>query len=469
MVDDHNHGDSQGGVAAINRRLERRQREWRWQCFTRDVLALNKTYAVVTLRGKARILKQVTTEDGRPDFELMSADDFRLENSNRTLVHPGQERHMPIAGCWLDHAKRRQYKGICFAPGRRPRGWFNSWTGWGVRPKPGSCELFKAHLHDNVCQGDADLFVWLWSWMAQAVQQPEKPPGIAVVLRGRPGVGKTKVGEIFGALFGVHYLLADNAKHVTGRHNAHLERALLLQVDDATVTGDAEVESRLKGIITGRKTIVEPKGIDAYEAPNFVRVLLTSDQEWSVPVGMDDRRYAVFDVGDARRLDRDYFAAIDKEAAAGGLGALLYELQRARLEGIDVRQAPRTAALTDQKLRSLRPEEAWWRERLYFGAQLRGGTWQRWVPADKLYDDYAAAADRRGVRSKTDEVEFGLAMRRLCPHLQRRKRCRTEDPDTAGIAMGKRAWGYELGTLQEARQAFERAIGQPLDWLDDED
>jgi hypothetical protein len=61
----------------------------------------------------------------------------------------------------------------------------------------GSCELFKAHLLDNVCHRDAGHFNWLWAWLADLVQTPGRKPGVCVVLRSKgKRTGKSKVGDL---------------------------------------------------------------------------------------------------------------------------------------------------------------------------------------------------------------------------------------------------------------------------------
>ena len=93
-----------------------------------------------------------------------------------------------------------------FDPSRREvPSHFNLWRGFSVEPRPGDCSKFLAHLHDNVCRGDEALYNWVVGWMADIVQHPAKKIGTSLVLRGPHGVGKTKVGEVFGSLLGAHY------------------------------------------------------------------------------------------------------------------------------------------------------------------------------------------------------------------------------------------------------------------------
>jgi hypothetical protein len=68
-------------------------------------------------------------------------------------------------------------------------------------------------------------------WFAQIVQQPDKKLGISLVIRGRQGTGKTKVGQVFGSLLGPHYVSVSGPRYITGRLHWHMTQCLLLHAD----------------------------------------------------------------------------------------------------------------------------------------------------------------------------------------------------------------------------------------------
>jgi hypothetical protein len=59
-----------------------------------------------------------------------------------------------------------------------------------------------------------------------------------------------------------------------GKHNAHLQNKLFLFVDEAMWAGDKAAEKVLKGLTTERWMMIEPKGIDAFQWPNRLGLLL---------------------------------------------------------------------------------------------------------------------------------------------------------------------------------------------------
>ena len=250
------------------------------------------------------------------------------------------------------------------------------------------------------------------------VQQPAKKPGVAVALRGDRGVGKSIVGKYLGAICPAHHVVVAQSSHLTGHFNAHLACALLIQAEEALWAGDKAGESVLKDIITGDRRMIEPKGIDAFSVRDCARLLKTSNEDWVVPAGHDERRFAMFDVGDARKQDHAYFRAIDEELTAGGAGALLAFLQAFDLNTVDVWQAPATEELLGQKLLSLKSDARW----LY--DCLREGSipdylhqWPEQIECNEMHRLYRQSVEKR--EWPVAKEQFGRTLRKILPSVQK--------------------------------------------------
>jgi len=72
---------------------------------------------------------------------------FELWHGNRYVTY--NDKKKPLGRYWLEHPQRRQYKGLTFSPGKEVPGHFNLWQGFTVKPKPGDCSKFLAHIHDD--------------------------------------------------------------------------------------------------------------------------------------------------------------------------------------------------------------------------------------------------------------------------------------------------------------------------------
>ena len=198
-----------------------------------------------------------------------------------------------------------------------------------------------------------------------------------------------------------HYFLVDSERYLTGNFNAHLASCLLLQADEAVWAGDKQAEGRLKGLVTSTEQMIESKGIDPIRLKNYVRVIMTSNEDWVVPAGKDERRFCVLDVGSGGAQNTGYFAELDEELANGGREALLADLLAFDLSSVDLRHIPRTAALLEQKIHSLDPIDGWWLDRLMAGAPTRKlSDWPSNIWTTLVRDDYLEASDRTRVRAE---------------------------------------------------------------------
>lgn len=345
------------------------------------LLQLNERYAVVkNIGGKCRVIEEVADEAlKRTRLTTITFADFKAAWCNR-LVQVGTKDDTPVyaqAGkWWLENPRRTEHDRIVFFPeGNVPPGVRNLWTGFAVEPRPGTCERFLAHVRGIICAGNEEHYRYLLGWMARTVQEPARAGETAIVLRGGQGTGKTLFVDLFGRLFGRHYLDVADIKHITGNFNAHLQDCLLLFGDEAFQPRDSNHEGRLKTLITSRTLDIERKGIDLEVAANYVHLVLASNNDWVVPAAMDDRRFLVLDVSPARVGDYAYFKALVAEMDDGGTEALLHLLRTHDLRDFNVRAVPKTAGLRDQQVRSLAPIERTFLEILDHGASPDEQQW----------------------------------------------------------------------------------------------
>jgi hypothetical protein len=304
------------------------------------------------------------------------------------------------------------------------------------------------------------------------VQRPRERIGTAIVLRGKMGTGKTIVGEAIGSLFASHYFLVDDPRYLVGQFNAHMASCLLLQVDEGFWAGDKAAEGRLKGLVTAPKQMIEAKGVDPIRLDNFVRLIFSSNENWVVPAGMDERRFAVFDVADHWKENHELFAGLQAELANGGREALLADLLSVDLDAPDapnLRVIPKTNALLEQKIRSLDPITAWWLGRLIDGSQThRAAGWRSKAPIQTLFNDYLRTVEKLGVRRRAAETEFGLQLRRLVPGLETVRSTEEVEVYDEGTytttVVNKRVWCWRFPSLDACRDAFEAALKQEFPW-----
>lgn len=426
---------------------------------TPNIARLNKHHALVMIQGKALIATERSV--GGTDFGTVR-DLHALYANDRVQVT--DKRSEAISEKWMRHPDRRTYpNGVEFAPGSTTNGTLNLWRGWAVESNPdASCEYFLKHVRQIVCGDNSDYFAYVIGWLAHLVQHPDEKPGVALVLRGSKGVGKDSVGDYLARMIGrCHAPTVSQSEHIVGRFNRRMENALLLHVQEGSWAGDHKAEEVLKYIVTSEFVEIERKGIDSINMRSVLRLFISANAEWVVPASRDERRWAVFELSDARKSDERYWKAFRAEMEGEGPAALLDYLQSYDLSGFNVRKAPQTEGLRKQKLASLRGIRKWWFEMLSSGEISiceDDKSWEiEWltVTCEDLRGAYAGYMRGRRYDGETvDDQTFGKYLKEMLPGIDRKRRGGRND----------RIWVYKLPSLPAAREAFATWLGEPLDW-----
>ncbi len=438
---------------------------------------MNEKHAFVLNNSKAFILYEDRVEPG--SIQFVRPADFKEEQANnKTMVWgpPNAKGKSKLVekskgAIWLTHKERRTYYGITCDPIYKGATLFNMWKGFGRTPdeNAGTCELFKEHVYNNVCGQDDELYFWLMGFFAHMIQKPEQKPGVAVVMKGLKGTGKSIIGEVIGALLRKpQNVSVSQASHLVGKFNAHLAQALLVRVEEAFWSGDRASGGTLKDMITSDTVKIEYKGQDVVELPSLHRYIMTSNEEWVVPASWDERRFAVFNVGTGRKQDRPYFRRMMRELRNGGYERLMWELTQFDLSTVDVGKAPITVGLADQKLASLQNVEKWWYNVLVEGeAPFLDGmsdfdeedtSWEESgveVPCGDVRVAYETfIRTRRFEGDPLANAAFGKRLSAMCP--MQRVRATTKG--------GSRPWSYRMPSLTDCRKSFADFVGQDIQW-----
>jgi hypothetical protein len=452
----------------------------------------NRKYMVVNEVGKAVVY--VPAYDPilqRRRFDRITFDDLKRLYMNRTVVGrdaKGNPILKDVATIWLEHPDRRQYiDGVIFDPsGSSKPGILNLWRGFAVTPVQGDWSLMKHHIWEVICNEDEIRYRYLISWLARLVQHPAEQGEVAVVMKGGEGTGKGIFAKAVLHLLGQHGIAISNARHLVGNFNGHLRDCIFLFADEAFFAGDKQHVGVLKSLITEPYLTIEAKYQNAVQTPNFLHVMMASNEEWVVPAGLDARRFLVLVVSEHRKGDLAYFGTILEQMEAGGYEAMLYDLLNHDITTFNVRSVPVTEGLQQQKKLSLPTFEAWWFDVLHRGYMYRSllgleeyfGDWHDEVATDLLYlsySDYAGKHRDRHPLSREDfgkkVVSFGAKPARLRnmvvgEHMTDVKNDFGGTNRKAALIRHPRPTGYHLGSLEEARKEFVATTGLEVDWQD---
>ena len=347
---------------------------------------MNKRHAVVNIGGTTCILTEVfDPSSGQMDVTFCSTGSLALQYANKVIK--ANDKLITYSDLWLSHPKRQEYVGVEFAPKNPTNGFYNLFRGFPITPVEGDISLYLEHIHENICSANPAIFDYVINWMAHAIQKPEELPETALVLREAQGTGKGVFVNHFGSLFGCHFLTLYRISQITGRFNGHLKNVILLHANEAIWGGNKEAEGALKGLITDPTIPIEHKGKDITQVRNYKRLIASSNENWAVPIDLDDRRFAVIDVMASHKEDHKYFAAIEQQMLSGGRAALMHFLTTRDISKFNVRKLPLTSMSIDMKMRSANTVVQWWYHQLV-NDEDSCISWDGNQPKKIAYEDY---------------------------------------------------------------------------------
>ncbi len=348
---------------------------------------MNDDYSAGSVAGKFRVLRWMP--DARYPYqqtcEFQTKTDFCSSTINPKIEVPKFDKQGKQIGAeskgrggwWLGQDHRSEFDGIDFRPGgpaiiERPTAdgrtleIVNMFSGFSCLPNDAGeagCNLFLAHVHDNICDGDKKLFAYVMDWMASGVQHLEDPDRSALSLRGDPGCGKGVFALGYGSSFGRHFLHATQREHVVKKFNSHQAESCLIFIDEALysqIKGDAQI---LKTLTTERTKLLERKGIDPVPVNNYARLIFATNDKHPIMIEHNDRRYVAIYVRahpdwaglpdeEAAPIRKAYFLPILDQMNNGGREALLGVLLKRDISKFNAEAIPATKERALQKLLS---------------------------------------------------------------------------------------------------------------------
>jgi hypothetical protein len=351
------------------------------------IAKMNEDYFVLTGSDTVHVGSWKEDPSGHRTLVRRTERDFKLLLKNRpTVLVPESGDELPAAEAWLRDPNRREVRGFVFeadpakAAELQAKKMENLFEGFAVSPDVGDISPFVRHLKEVIVALEDpgrqdDLVDYILDCLAHLVQRPGVPLQVALVFRGSQGAGKSFLTETIASLFCGNVFQTSRADDIVGRFTGHLLNVCLVVGDEALFAGSKKEADAMKHLITQPTMRIEGKHKDVVNEINRLSFILTSNHQHAVRIEPGDRRFAVFDVSDARtpRLKhREYWDALWGWAKSQeGKAALLAHLLERDLSGFDAqRDRPQTRARLDQILASLDDVHRWFFEELVEGSSL---------------------------------------------------------------------------------------------------
>jgi hypothetical protein len=320
---------------------------------------------------------------------------------------------------WLNSGERRNYSSLVFAPDGCKENEYNLWKGWPIAAKednPKGCSLFLKHVKEVICDGRADLYDYVITWMADAIQNITTRPGVALVLQGSQGTGKTMFADYFLKLYGKYGLTSTNSDHLFGKHNFHLANKLVVFADESCWAGNRHHASILNNFITADVMGYEPKGVDQVHLDNHMRMIMATNDAWAAPASGIARRFCILEVSDKKQGDREYFEKLAFEMENDGPESLLAYLKNYKIR-LNLKNIPETDAIRKNKIltvMSTNPVLGWWITRLTEETPTKHhDDWDGVISIAELHRDYSTTFSLKIDRSSL--ISFSMIFKGLLP------------------------------------------------------
>lgn len=217
----------------------------------------------------------------------------------------------------------------------------NLWRPTELVPSGGDPAVWLEHMDRLIPEaGDRARVI---DRMAYALQNPGVKLNSALVLLGGQGTGKDSALAPFWAAVGRHNYATVPGLQVGGDFNEYMQKPWLLITEMPSFRKRSSYEE-IKALLTTppEHMRINIKGVSAFEVPNIINVIVTTNHADAIALAEDDRRFDVVDTVVAG--DPAYFKAYYEWLDAGGKAAVMGWLLAREVTAFNPKQAPPVSA-----------------------------------------------------------------------------------------------------------------------------
>jgi hypothetical protein len=213
-------------------------------------------------------------------------------------------------GKWKADRHIRTYDQIVFKPKQEvAKGDFNIFMDFACEAVQGDVSVMK-DLMWLLSGENQEVFDYLENYFAHLIQKPYEKPGVAIVFyTSKQGAGKDTPLDFLGKILGNDYFYntEDAENQVFGRFTSHLQKTLLLKMEEVEFETNKKNESALLSLITASRRSYEAKGREPITLDDYKRIVMTTNKANPVSVPESDRRFVLINSSEKRVGDRAYW------------------------------------------------------------------------------------------------------------------------------------------------------------------
>lgn len=228
-------------------------------------------------------------------------------------------------------------------------------------------ELVKPIIHqlEVIAQEHYEFLIIFYAFI---IQYPQLKTNVNIVISGKDGCGKSIINDFFRKKILGDEIAAqtDDTDSIFSRFSNIFVKKLFLQIDEISIEDFSKKKlEKLKNITTCNTIKYEKKGFDEITINNYVNTIMTTNNDFTIPISQTDRRNIFFRCDEKYVGNYDYWnkfsSHIDKDEVARAWYEYLlnYDLSLV-LKGFKVESGlqfirPTTAYTTELKALCLHP------------------------------------------------------------------------------------------------------------------
>jgi hypothetical protein len=194
---------------------------------------------------------------------------------------------------------------------------FNIWTGFNARKVDfidSRTNLMIDFIRNIWANNEEHVFNYIISWFANLLTEGINKTALAMV--SKQGTGKGFLLEFIKLMLrpsNVCEVIGVNS--ITQKHNSAIQGKRLVVINEMSSTQNEFRANfdKLKSYITDPVITIEPKCVNPYQIDNIGNYVLFTNHSDAIVIESSDRRYAVFEMSDAKRNDTEYFSMLQRE------------------------------------------------------------------------------------------------------------------------------------------------------------
>ena len=302
-----------------------------------DIVEMEDTYDKVKIEFEKNYFKIKDSANFgymKSTEELAYFNQSQLISNNNNLKYSKYNKNndswekKDFVPAWIKDEQMLTYDRCAYDPTNKIKNIKNLFTGWEVDKIPpihddevdDKINLIKYHIDNVICDDNGGCPEFLYWWLANIVQQPDKKTCVFIIIKGTAGAGKSIILEWFG-----EYILGSkNASKPSSmsslfqqfsQESTNKVFALIDEINYADIIKDGGAD-RLKNLITSSTISSELKGQQKIQIPNLLNNSATTNNDVACPVPKDDRRTTVYEINEKYVGDVEYFQRLGKQLNA---------------------------------------------------------------------------------------------------------------------------------------------------------